>query len=244
MYKSGDLGRWRADGTLEYLGRNDQQVKIRGYRIELEEIEAALATHPGVQQAAVLAREDEPGEKRLVAYVVPPTSASDVPTAERLRAHLQARLPEYMVPAAYVLLEKLPLTVNGKLNRRALLAPQQCAYANRQYQAPQGELEQILAGIWQELLAVERVGRQDNFFELGGHSLLALQLLVKIHQVLGQGLTVTDIYKSPTLRELSARIVAGDIAEELVDLSKEAQLEAQLVGNARDGRRVPLEPSC
>jgi len=168
MYKSGDLGRWRADGTLEYLGRNDRQVKIRGYRIELEEIEAALATHPDVQQAVVLAREDEPGEKRLVAYVVPPTSASDVPTAERLRAHLQARLPEYMVPAAYVLLEKLPLTVNGKLNRRALLAPQQCAYANRQYQAPQGELEQILAGIWQELLAVERVGRQDNFFELGG----------------------------------------------------------------------------
>src|SRR5262249_19437620 len=145
MYKSGDLGRWRADGTLEYLGRNDQQVKIRGYRIELGEIEAALASHSGVQQAVVLAREDEPGEKRLVAYVVSATSSS----AEQLRAHLQPRLPEHMVPAAFVLLESLPLTVNGKLDRRALPAPQQQAYASRRYEAPQGEVEEILAGIWQ-----------------------------------------------------------------------------------------------
>jgi len=239
MYKSGDLGRWRADGTLEYLGRNDQQVKIRGYRIELGEIEAASATHPGVQQAVVLAREDEPGEKRLVAYVVPAGGGSEAPTADLLRAHLKSRLPEYMVPAAYVLMEKLPLTANGKLNRRALPAPQQSAYTNRQYQAPQSELEEALAGIWQEVLSVERVGRQDHFFELGGHSLLALQLLVKIHQTLGQGLTVTDIYKSPTLRELAERIMAGAAAEELVDLAKESQLDAELAAQRTECRRVP-----
>jgi thioester reductase-like protein len=246
MYKTGDLGRWRADGTLEYLGRNDHQVKIRGFRIELGEIEAALASHPGVQQAVVLAREDEPGEKRLVAYVVPAPAAGSAQdrsqhelSAEHLRAHLQPRLPDYMVPAAFVLLESLPLTVNGKLDRRALAAPQQLAYASRQYQAPQGEVEEILAGIWQGLLRLERVGREDNFFELGGHSLLALQLLVKIHQALGHGLSVTDIYRSPRLRELATRIGAGAIVDELVELSKEAQLDAQLLGKATEGRRVP-----
>jgi myxalamid-type nonribosomal peptide synthetase MxaA len=171
--------------------------------------------------------------------VVPAGGGSEAPTADLLRAHLKSRLPEYMVPAAYVLMEKLPLTANGKLNRRALPAPQQSAYTNRQYQAPQSELEEALAGIWQEVLSVERVGRQDHFFELGGHSLLALQLLVKIHQTLGQGLTVTDIYKSPTLRELAERIMAGAAAEELVDLAKESQLDAELAAQGTECRRVP-----
>ncbi|WP_240326468.1 AMP-binding enzyme, partial [Pseudomonas syringae] len=169
-YRTGDLGRWRADGALEYAGRNDFQVKIRGFRIELGEIESALLACAGVREAVVIAREDNPGEsasRRLVAYVCgEPTSA------EELRARLLDRLPEYMVPSAFVQMDTLPLTTNGKLDRRALPAPGQDALASRAYEAPQGEVEQAIAGIWQELLHVERVGRHDGFLELGGHSLL------------------------------------------------------------------------
>ncbi|MBM0108954.1 non-ribosomal peptide synthetase, partial [Steroidobacter sp. S1-65] len=169
MYKTGDLGRWRADGSIEYLGRNDHQVKIRGFRIELGEIEAQLANQASVKDAVVIAREDAPGEKRLVGYVT--SRGAQPPSVEELRAHLKAVLPEYMVPSAFVVLSSLPLTPNGKLDRRALPAPELDAYVSREYEAPQGEVEEVLAGIWQELLHVERVGRQDNFFELGGHSL-------------------------------------------------------------------------
>ncbi|RMR45654.1 Syringopeptin synthetase, partial [Pseudomonas syringae pv. syringae] len=169
MYRTGDLGRWRADGNLEYLGRNDGQVKIRGFRIELSEIEAVLATHPAVHEAVLLARQDT-GEKRLVAYFTlrEPQQTLEI---ETLRSHLQARLPDYMVPAAYVRLDALPLTANGKLDRKVLPVPDAQALVSRGYEAPQGEVENLLATIWAEVLKVGQVGRHDHFFELGGHSL-------------------------------------------------------------------------
>src|SRR5262249_27131427 len=145
MYKTGDLGRWRPDGAVEYLGRNDHQVKLRGFRIELGEIEAQLLRHPEVKDSVVIAREDVPGEKRLVGYVVPRDAAQA--GTEDLRAYLKAALPEYMVPSAFVRLQQLPLSPNGKLDRRALPPPELGAYASREYEAPQGEVEEILAGI-------------------------------------------------------------------------------------------------
>ena len=210
MYKTGDLGRWRADGTIEYLGRNDQQVKIRGFRIELGEIEAQLLRAGSVQEAVVVAREESAGEKRLVAYVVLAGQQGETTTAaavvEGLRGQLKSVLPEYMVPSAFVQLERLPLTPNGKLDRRALPAPDLAAYAHRQYEAPQGEVEEILAGIWQELLRVERVGRRDNFFELGGHSLLIMQMMERLRRV-GLSAEIRRVFESPTLADLASALV-------------------------------------
>src|SRR5205823_6270050 len=149
----------------------DEQVKIRGYRIEPGEIEGVLREHGGVREAVVVAREDEPGEKRLVGYVVREGGVGQLGVSE-LRRHLQERLPEYMVPSAFVFLEAIPLKVNGKVDLRTLPMPERESYADRVYEAPQGETEKMVAGIWSELLYAERVGRRDNFFELGGHSLL------------------------------------------------------------------------
>jgi acyl-CoA synthetase (AMP-forming)/AMP-acid ligase II/aryl carrier-like protein len=180
MYKTGDLGRWLPDGNIQFLGRNDFQVKIRGFRIELGEIEARLASHPSVQDAVVLAREDQAGDKRLVAYIVAQNGAQ--PDAETLREHLASGLPEYMIPAAYVSLDALPLSPNGKLDRKALPAPGIDAFSTSVFQKPQGETEILLAGLWQELLHIDRVGRFDNFFQLGGHSLLAISLIERMRQ--------------------------------------------------------------
>jgi len=227
LYKSGDLGRWRADGAIEFFGRRDHQVKIRGFRIELGEIEGRLAGHPQVSEAVVVAREDVPGEKRLVAYV---TKRGDSdPTIADLRAHLEAALPEYMVPSAFVILEHFALTSSGKVDRRVLPAPQIGTYASQAYEAPQGEVEEMLARIWQELLHVERVGRQDNFFSLGGHSLLVLEALFKINRSFNGTLKVRDVYNCPTLQELAARIGGGAIDDELVDLTREAVLDRRFV---------------
>jgi amino acid adenylation domain-containing protein len=201
MYRTGDLGRWLADGNIEFLGRNDFQVKIRGFRIELGEIEARLREHEGVREAVVLAREDTPGDKRLVAYYT--ARGENSVGAQELRAHVAARLPEYMVPAAYVKLESLPLTPNGKLNRKALPAPEGDAYGVRQYEAPQGEIEELLAGIWAKLLHLERVGRHDNFFELGGHSLMAVTLVERLAQA-GLKADVRALFATPTLAKLAA----------------------------------------
>jgi amino acid adenylation domain-containing protein len=206
MYKTGDLGRWRADGTIEYLGRNDHQVKIRGFRIELGEIEAQLVRHAQVKEAVVIAREDEPGDKRLVAYITR-HDEGDL-SVDALRAHLKGTLPEYMVPSAFVTLESLPLTSNGKLDRRALPAPELGAFVSRQYEAPQGEVEEILAGIWQELLRVERVGRQDNFFELGGHSLHGMNLSAKIESRFMVQLPVIAVFQYPTIQTMAKVVEA------------------------------------
>ncbi|WP_201320211.1 amino acid adenylation domain-containing protein, partial [Burkholderia sp. E168m30] len=161
LYKTGDLGRWLPDGTIEYLGRNDFQVKLRGFRIELGEIESQLRACPGVRDAVVIAREDQPGDKRLVAYLL---AINDAPlAAAALRDQLATRLPDYMVPSAFVTLDAFPLTPNGKLDRHALPAPDASAIATREYAAPQGEIETTIAQIWQSLLGIERVGRHDDF---------------------------------------------------------------------------------
>lgn len=227
IYKTGDLGLWNSDGHIEYLGRNDDQVKIRGFRVEVGEIEAQLVLHPKVREAAVTAREDVPGEKRLVAYVI--QREGDSLAVEELRAHLKSVLPAYMVPSAFVTLERLPLTPSGKLNRRALPTPELQAYASVQYEPPEGTTEQALAQIWQQVLGIERVGRQDDFFELGGHSLLALKALLRINQTFGCMLRVTDIYKSPTLQALAERVCGATLADDLIDLSREAVLDSTIV---------------
>ena len=206
MYKTGDLGRWLSDGNIEYLGRNDFQVKLRGFRIELGEIEAKLASCDGVREAVVLAREDRPGDKRLVAYLTADTDHSiSVPA---LRDALRAELPEYMVPSAFVLLDALPLTPNGKLDRGALPSPENDTLALREYEAPQGDAEQALAGIWQHLLNVERVGRHDHFFDLGGHSLLAVQMVALIRERLGIELALRELFLHTTLAALAERLKA------------------------------------
>ncbi|HEX8362163.1 MAG TPA: amino acid adenylation domain-containing protein, partial [Longimicrobium sp.] len=199
MYRTGDLGRWLADGTIEFLGRNDFQVKIRGFRIELGEIEARLGAHPGVREAVVLARTDAPGDARLVAYY----ASAEALEAEALRAHLASALPEYMVPAAYIRLDALPLTPNGKTDRKALPAPEGEAFATRAYEAPAGDTETALAGIWAELLRVERVGRRDHFFELGGHSLLAVQVISRVRQALGVQAVLGDLFARPVLADFA-----------------------------------------
>ncbi len=205
MYRTGDVARWLPDGTVEFLGRNDNQVKVRGYRIELGEIEARLCEHPALREVAVVAREDEPGDKRLVAYCV----GMDEVDAEALRTHLTAKLPEYMVPAAYVWLETLPLTSNGKVDRRALPAPDADAFATREYEAPAGETEEVLAGIWSEVLGVERVGRRDHFFALGGHSLLAVQLISRVRQALGVEVALGELFTRPTLADFAAGLATA-----------------------------------
>ncbi|TFY88193.1 amino acid adenylation domain-containing protein [Pseudomonas nabeulensis] len=201
MYKTGDLGRLLSDGSVEYLGRNDDQVKIRGFRIELGEIEARLATASGVRDAVVIAREDLPGDKRLVAYVI----ADGAFSAAALRDHLRLSLADYMVPSAFVTLERFPLTTNGKLDRKALPAPDAEALARREYQAPQGTVESTLAELWQDLLKLDRVGRDDNFFELGGHSLLAVKLIERMRQV-DLSADVRVLFGQPTLAALAAAV--------------------------------------
>ncbi|MET3381553.1 non-ribosomal peptide synthetase [Variovorax paradoxus] len=208
MYRSGDLGRWRDDGTIEYLGRNDFQVKIRGHRVELGEIEARLNELPGVREAAVIAREDVPGDKRLVAYIVGDVSDAQATDPAELRQRLAAQLPDYMLPGAFMPLEALPLTPNGKLDRKALPVPDGLAFVHRAYEATIGEIEDTLAQIWCELLGIERVGRHDNFFELGGHSLLAMRLISQLRERLGVELPLPVLFTHPQLADL-----AQDVAE-------------------------------
>ncbi|WP_146742924.1 non-ribosomal peptide synthetase, partial [Lonsdalea populi] len=200
LYKTGDLGRWLPDGNIEYLGRNDFQVKLRGFRIELGEIEARLMQCPGIREAVVIAREDTPGEKRLVAYLQPQPGVEVIPAD--LRRQLGRHLAEYMIPAAFVTLTSFPLTPNGKIDRQALPAPDQTAVATRSYEAPQNEVESALAQIWQDLLGVARVGRHDHFFELGGHSLMAVSLIERLRNR-GWTLDVRSIFNTPELHEMA-----------------------------------------
>jgi len=211
MYRTGDIAQYLPDGQVHFLGRIDHQVKIRGFRVELGEIEAALLAQPAVLETVVVARPDALGDKRLVAYVVAREGAA--PVASELRAHLVAALPDYMVPAAVVVLDAMPLTPNGKLDRGALPAPDDRAIASRPYAAPQGELEAALADIWQVLLGVARVGRDDHFFEIGGHSLFAVQLVARIRQVFKVDLPLREVFAQPTLAALAVQVMALQTAQ-------------------------------
>ena len=205
LYKTGDLARYLPDGNIDFVGRIDNQVKVRGFRIELEEIETILAQHPGVREAVVLAREDSPGGKRLVAYVV--VNQQGTPTVNELRSFLKETLPEYMLPSAYVVLENLPLIPNGKIDRSALPAPDYSrADLARRYVAPRNLDEELLAGIWAEVLKVEKVGVHENFFELSGHSLLATQVISRICDTFQVEVPLHTLFEAPTVAGLALAI--------------------------------------
>jgi len=204
LYRTADLVRYLPDGDMDFLGRLDHQVKLRGLRIELGEIESVLGQHPALREVAVLVREDRPGRKRLVAYAV--ADGSEPPAVADLRAFLGERLPAYMVPAAFVLLEALPLTANGKVDRGALPAPE--AGSEEEHVAPRNPVEEQLAGLWRELLKLDKVDVYDNFFELGGHSLLATQLMSRVRAGFGIDVPLRDLFQAPTL-EAFAQVVLG-----------------------------------
>jgi len=224
MYRSGDLGRWQADGTIDFLGRNDFQVKIRGIRIELGEIEARLMEHSAVREAAVVAREDEPGDKRLVAYYLAAphgAGAEEALRPEQLRRHMAESLPEHMAPAAYVRMEAWPRTPSGKLDRLALPAPGKDAYVTSAgYEPPQGTMETELAGIWTEVLKMDRIGRHENFFALGGHSLSAMQVMVRLRKAFDLEVPVACIFQNPTIESF---------AEAVDELHASMQSDAELL---------------
>jgi amino acid adenylation domain-containing protein len=244
LYRTGDRLRWRPDGTLEFLGRIDQQVKIRGYRIEPGEVEAVLQRDPSVAGCVVQVREDVPGERRLVAYVVPaPGAVDDLP--ERVRARLRAELPAYMLPSAVVALDALPLTPNGKVDRRALPAPAPRRDGGAPQAEPRTEVERALAAVWAEVLRADRVYLGDNFFELGGHSLLATQVVTRVRDALGVELPLAAVFEAPTLAgmaeavEMAQLAAMAELLDDLDELSDEqvlAMLEAEsavVAGGAR-----------
>ena len=206
LYRTGDLVRWLPDGNIEFLGRIDEQVKVRGFRIELGEIESALRVNPDIGEVVVMAREDVPGDRRLVAYVV--AEGGDVDLIERMREQLRASLPEYMMPSAFVLLAALPLTPNGKIDRKALPASERGSVV-ADYVAPRTPTEEIMAGIWAEVLKVERVGVHDNFFELGGHSLLATQVVSRVRQALRMDVSLRSLFAIATVAGLASELDEG-----------------------------------
>jgi amino acid adenylation domain-containing protein len=222
LYKTGDLARYLPDGNLEYLGRIDNQVKIRGFRIELGEIETVLSQHSAVKTAVVIAREDTPGNKCLVAYIVHQAEGISAQQEQsllavtQLRQFLKAKLPEYMIPSAFVILESLPLTPNGKIDRRALPAPE--FQSQEQYVAPRNPIEEILSSIWAKVLKVAQVGIHDNFFELGGHSLLATQLISRIREAFQVEMPLRELFVAPTIAELAQEIKRISEGEQLTEL--------------------------
>ena len=217
LYKSGDRVRHLSDGGLEYLGRLDQQVKLRGFRIELGEIEAALGQHPAVREAVVIACEERPGgATRLVAYVVP--AEATVPTPSAWRAFLKQKLPDYMIPAAFVVIEAVPLTASGKVDRQALPAPASVPPAlDGAFVPPQTPVEQTLAQQWAAVLGLERVGRHDNFFDLGGHSLMITQVISRVQDAFQVALPLRSLFDQPTIAELAQTIVHSQITQSTPD---------------------------
>jgi acyl carrier protein len=230
LYKTGDVGRFLPDGSIEFLGRADNQVKVRGFRVELHEIELALSSHPSVRDCVVTVHEDAPSRKRLVAYVVP--KQDGMIAAGELKSFLSARLPEYMTPAAFMTLESLPMSPNGKVDRRALPAP--AAFRPEMeatYLAPRNEIETMLAAIWQDALRLDKVGVHDNFFDLGGHSLLMVQVHSKMREALKKDIAMVDLFQYPTVSAL-----AGYLNRETPDQSFE-QRSLEEIENLTESRR-------
>jgi acyl carrier protein len=203
LYRTGDRVRWRSDGELEFLGRLDEQVKLRGYRIELGEVEAVLSEQAGVRQAVVVLREDEPEDKRLVAYVV---CADEAVKVEELRDRLKERLPVYMIPSHFVVMESLPLTANGKLDRKALPAPELSAIDRSSYVEPQTPIGEVVSGIFCEVLRREQVSIDGDFFEMGGHSLLATQVISRINSAFSVEIPIRTLFERATVRGLAEAI--------------------------------------
>jgi amino acid adenylation domain-containing protein len=236
LYHTGDQVRWLADGTLEFVGRVDQQVKVRGFRIELGEIEAALGEQEEVKEAVVITREESGGEKRLVAYVVPRTEVQSmhqerVQLISRLRVHLEEKLPDYMIPASFVLLDALPLTPNHKVDRRALPAPDEARPEQAgEFVAPSTPIEELLSRLWAEVLRVESVGVHDDFFTLGGHSLLATRLVSRVRESFGVELPVRSLFETPTVRDLAGHVEAalrdrvGEQSPPIIRVSRDERL--------------------
>jgi amino acid adenylation domain-containing protein len=217
LYRSGDLVKFLPDGNIQFLGRIDHQVKVRGFRIELGEIEAALNAHPGVTDGVVIVREDRPGDKMLVAYY---TAGEEVPSPGELRAFMRQRLPEYMIPNAFVHLEAMPLTPSNKIDRKALPAPDQTRAVEVEYVPPATETEIALAEIVAELLNLDRVGLNDNFFELGGHSLMATQFVSRVREAFGIELPLRTIFEHPSVGELAGEVdrLRAEQTEDLADV--------------------------
>jgi hypothetical protein len=213
IYRTGDLGRYLADGTIEFLGRVDYQVKIRGFRIELGEIEAIIEFHPGVRQAVVILRDEPPDTKKLVAYLVP-TSGTTIKLSD-LRRFIREKLPEYMVPSAFVIMDEFPLTPNGKVDRFALPAPTTDRMEDDiNYVSPTTNLEKVIASIWEEVLNVDRVGLNDNFFDMGGHSLLVAKAHSRLQIELVREFSLINLFRYPTVSTL-AEFLSGDVEESI-----------------------------
>jgi amino acid adenylation domain-containing protein len=239
IYKTGDLARYLPDGRMECLGRLDHQVKIRGFRIELGDIEAALRAHPAVRETVVMAREDVPGDKRLVAYLVAHNGSQ--PSPSELRDFLKAKLPDYMVPAAFVELDAFPLTPAGKIDRKALPAPDRnCGHTQRQFVPPQTPIESDLAAIWREVFRTENISVEDNFFDLGGHSLTAVQLIVRMRGQFGVDLPLTSLFEAPTIRGL-AEVVLKALADGSDHALAEALREISGISEAEAKELLALE---
>jgi amino acid adenylation domain-containing protein len=204
LYKTGDLARYLPDGSIEFLGRIDNQVKIRGFRVEIGEIESILGQHPSIQDVKVIAREDRPGDKRLVAYLVKEKSTNPTASSRELRAFLQSKLPDYLIPSAFVEIDTLPLTLNGKVDRRALPAPEYIRQDDSNSRvAPRNDVERQLVEIWERVLDVKPVGIRDNFFELGGHSLMAVRLFTEIEKAFGKSILLSTLFQAQTIEDLA-----------------------------------------
>jgi hypothetical protein len=243
LYRTGDAARHLPDGRIEFMGRLDQQVKIRGFRVEMGEIESVLKNYEDVREAVVVCEEVRPGEQRLTAYLA--LDACAHPSLDQLLGYLAERLPEYMLPSAFVVLERLPLNANGKIDRGALsaegvrrLAPEAA------YVEPSTELEQVVAKLWQELLVLERVGVHDNFFDLGGHSLLIIQMRAMLQEILAREIAVVELFKYPTVSTLARHLSNGDGAGQHARVSPHRQRgEARRESAEKRTRPRPKRPA-